>query len=208
MSIEIVRSDLPIFWLAPKICIILSAARTGTVLFSTTILLLRATLAIIRAALSTYFKSAALPRPFPNVFVGVFTEMKINSASSMAVSMSFEKNRFRFRHFFTTSSKPGWNKTQTHTKKTEGKNLIRFLIWLFVWTIIRSRNEFNYSKKNYAILLILNPMHLRFKCFCWNFQLNQSQRFNNVCSLSSNQYSTKEIVVHCFLVRLKSVSFM
>jgi hypothetical protein len=39
----------------------LSAALTGTVLFSTTILSLCAISAIILAAPSTYFKSAALP---------------------------------------------------------------------------------------------------------------------------------------------------
>lgn len=93
-------------------CMILSAARTGTVLFSTTILLLCAVSAIIRAALSTYFKSAARPRPLPFVFVGVFTEMKINSASLMAVFTSVLKNKFTFRHFFTTSSSPGYECTR------------------------------------------------------------------------------------------------
>lgn len=99
--------DLLGLWLALRICIILSAARTGTVLFSTTILLLCAMLAIMRAASSTYLRSAARPRPLPNVFVGVFTEMKIRSASTMAVSMSVEKNRLRLRHCLTTASRPG-----------------------------------------------------------------------------------------------------
>lgn len=49
------------FLLAERILAMLSAARTGTVLFSTTILSDVATSAIMRAALSTYFKSAALP---------------------------------------------------------------------------------------------------------------------------------------------------
>lgn len=56
-----IQNNEPGFWFAFNICIILSAALTGTVLFSTTILLALATSAIIRAALSTYFKSAALP---------------------------------------------------------------------------------------------------------------------------------------------------
>ena len=50
-----------------------SAVFTGTVDFSTTILLLLATLAIMRAAPSQYVRSAALPAPTPRVFVGVFT---------------------------------------------------------------------------------------------------------------------------------------
>ena len=50
-----------------------SAVFTGTVDFSTTILLLFATLAIMRAAPSQYVRSAALPAPTPLVFVGVFT---------------------------------------------------------------------------------------------------------------------------------------
>jgi hypothetical protein len=90
----------------------LSAARTGTVLFSTTILLFCAVSAISREQPSTNFKSAALPLPLPLVFVGVLTDMKMSSASWMAVSMSVEKKRFTFRHFFTTSSRPGWKKEQ------------------------------------------------------------------------------------------------
>jgi hypothetical protein len=45
--------------------------------------------------------------PFPKVLVGVLTEMKIRSASFIAVSMSVEKNRLRPRHSVTTSSRPG-----------------------------------------------------------------------------------------------------
>ena len=50
-----------------------SAVFTGTVDFSTTILLLLATLAIMRAAPSQYVRSAALPAPTPRVLVGVLT---------------------------------------------------------------------------------------------------------------------------------------
>ena len=50
-----------------------SAVFTGTVLFSTMILLLVLTLAIMRAAPSQYARSAALPAPTPVIFVGVFT---------------------------------------------------------------------------------------------------------------------------------------
>ena len=52
---------------------IASAVFTGTVDFSTTILLVVDTEAIMRAAPSQYVKSAALPAPTPRVFVGVFT---------------------------------------------------------------------------------------------------------------------------------------
>ena len=58
-----------------------SAALTGTVDFSTTILEKVASSAIFRAQDSTYFRSAARPAPFPYVLVGVLTEMKIRSAS-------------------------------------------------------------------------------------------------------------------------------
>lgn len=50
-----------------------SAVLTGTVLFSTMILLLVLTLAIMRAAPSQYVRSAALPAPIPLVLVGVLT---------------------------------------------------------------------------------------------------------------------------------------
>ena len=50
-----------------------SAVLTGTVLFSTTILEVVETEAIMRAAPSQYVRSAALPAPTPRVFVGVFT---------------------------------------------------------------------------------------------------------------------------------------
>uniref|UniRef100_A0A182VHM1 Uncharacterized protein n=1 Tax=Anopheles merus TaxID=30066 RepID=A0A182VHM1_ANOME len=95
-------------------CMILSAARTGTVLFSTTILLFCDISAIMRAQPSTYFRSAARPLPLPYVFVGVLTEMKISSASWIAFSMSVEKNRLRLRHWRTTSSRPGWCLSEFH----------------------------------------------------------------------------------------------
>ena len=60
------------------------AVRTGKVDFSTTILSVLATRAICLAHNSIYFKSAAIPLPTPYVFVGVLTEIKIKSASSMA----------------------------------------------------------------------------------------------------------------------------
>ena len=89
---------------------ILSAAFTGTVDFSTTIFLpcpSSTVSAIILAASSTYFRSAALPLPRPNVFVGVLTQMNTKSASLMADSMSVVKWRFFPRLSSTTSSRPG-----------------------------------------------------------------------------------------------------
>jgi hypothetical protein len=74
--------------------LILSAVRTGTVLFSTTILSFSATSAILRAQSSQFLIFAARPAPMPEVFVGVFTDTKIISASRMAESISVEKNRF------------------------------------------------------------------------------------------------------------------
>ena len=50
-----------------------SAVFTGTVLFSTMILEVVDTLAIMRAAPSQYARSAALPAPTPVILVGVFT---------------------------------------------------------------------------------------------------------------------------------------
>ena len=75
----------------------LSAAFTGTVLFSTGCLAISA---IFLAADSTNFKSGARPFPTPNVFVGVLTEMKIKSASIIAVSVSVVKKRFFSANFF------------------------------------------------------------------------------------------------------------
>ena len=62
-----------------------SAVLTGTVDFSTTIFTPLVTYsAILLATASTYFRSAALPLPSPEVFVGVLTLIKIMSASIMA----------------------------------------------------------------------------------------------------------------------------
>src|SRR5690606_28729073 len=63
--------------------------------------------AIWRAQSSINFKSAACPFPFPYVLVGVFTEINIMSASSIAFSTSVEKNKFLPRASETTKSKPG-----------------------------------------------------------------------------------------------------
>ena len=49
------------------------AVLTGTVDFSTMILLDSETEAIMRAALSQYVRSAAMPAPMPRVLVGVLT---------------------------------------------------------------------------------------------------------------------------------------
>lgn len=49
-----------------------------------------------------------LTLPTPNVFVGVFTEIKIKSASWIDSSMLVEKNKFTFLRFFTISSSPGY----------------------------------------------------------------------------------------------------
>lgn len=48
--------------------------------------------------------------PNPNVFVGVFTEIKIKSACLIAESTSVVKVKFFPRHCFTTSSNPGYIK--------------------------------------------------------------------------------------------------
>ena len=84
-----------------------SAVFTGTVDFSTTILSVVDTRAIMRAAPSQYVRSAALPAPTPRVLVGVLTETNTMSASATCLSVSVEKNRLRPRHALTTSSRPG-----------------------------------------------------------------------------------------------------
>ena len=84
-----------------------SAVRTGTVDFSTTILEVFETAAIMRAAPSQYVRSAALPAPTPRVFVGVLTDTNTMSASPTCLCVSVEKNRFRPRQACTTSSSPG-----------------------------------------------------------------------------------------------------
>lgn len=83
------------------------AVRTGTVLFSTTILPLSDTSAILRAQSSQFLTLAARPAPIPMVLVGVLTEMKMMSAFLISASMSVEKKRFLPQHFSTTSRRPG-----------------------------------------------------------------------------------------------------
>mmetsp|Transcript_23008 Transcript_23008/g.57773 ORF Transcript_23008/g.57773 Transcript_23008/m.57773 type:complete len:231 (+) Transcript_23008:756-1448(+) len=83
------------------------AVFTGTVDFSTTILLLVDTAAIMRAALSQYVRSAAKPAPTPRVFVGVFTLTKMMSASATCFSTSLLKKRLRPRARSTTCLRPG-----------------------------------------------------------------------------------------------------
>ena len=83
------------------------AVRTGIVLFSTMILGPSATSAIIRAAASIYFRSAARPAPTPWVLVGVPTHTKMMSAALMAPFTSVEKKRFLPRAEATTLSSPG-----------------------------------------------------------------------------------------------------
>jgi len=48
-----------------------------------------------------------MPLPIPYVLVGVFTEIKIISASSIASSTFVEKNKFLSRVSATISDKPG-----------------------------------------------------------------------------------------------------
>lgn len=71
-----------------------SAVRHGTVDFSTTILLVVDTSAIVRTAASKSCRFEATPRPNPSHLVGVLTLTKISSASLMAFSTSVEKKRF------------------------------------------------------------------------------------------------------------------
>ena len=85
----------------------LSAALTGTVLFSTTIFACVEISAIFLAAVSTYFKSGARPFPMPDFFVGVLTDMKITSASMIAASVLVVKKRFLPRTSSTISFRPG-----------------------------------------------------------------------------------------------------
>mmetsp|Transcript_41906 Transcript_41906/g.65492 ORF Transcript_41906/g.65492 Transcript_41906/m.65492 type:complete len:241 (+) Transcript_41906:761-1483(+) len=91
-----------------------SAVDTGTVLFSTTILLpLKSLVSPVRAALmeraapSQYVRSAALPFPNPYSLVGVLTATKMISASLTAETMSVLKKRFLPLTSLTISSSPG-----------------------------------------------------------------------------------------------------
>ena len=85
-----------------------SAVRTGTVDFSTTILLEVATLAMVRAQSSQFLMLAARPAPIPWVLVGVLTEMKTMSARAISSSMEVEKKRFFPRQDSTVGGGGGW----------------------------------------------------------------------------------------------------
>ena len=71
-----------------------SAVLTGKVLFSTTIVYPLEYLATSLALASTHFKSLDFPAPRPLVLVGVFTDIKIISADSIASFIVVEKNKF------------------------------------------------------------------------------------------------------------------
>ena len=93
-----IKTDFLTWYTTPGLLIafrmvaMLSAAFTGTVDFSTTILNPLSTVsAMLRAAASTNLRSAALFLPWPYVLVGVLTLMKMISASRMAVAMSAKK---------------------------------------------------------------------------------------------------------------------
>ena len=73
------------------------AVRHGTVDFSTTILSSLATYAMFRAAVSTNVRSMAASFPIPLALVGVLTQTKMRSASSMALLILIEKWRFALR---------------------------------------------------------------------------------------------------------------
>ena len=73
------------------------AVRHGTVDFSTTILFPLAIYAMFRAAVSTNPRSAAASFPIPLALVGVLIQMKMRSASSMALFILVEKWRFALR---------------------------------------------------------------------------------------------------------------
>mmetsp|Transcript_39027 Transcript_39027/g.76294 ORF Transcript_39027/g.76294 Transcript_39027/m.76294 type:complete len:237 (-) Transcript_39027:322-1032(-) len=92
-----------------------SAVCTGTVLFSTMILVLpfsspsdaEQALAMDRAAPSQYVRSAARPLPKPYSLVGVLTDTKMISACRTASSISVVKKSRLPRTASTTSLRPG-----------------------------------------------------------------------------------------------------
>ena len=102
-------AKVPPVWVVDRICWIRSAARTGIVDFSTTMVWPRACSAMRRAQASTYCKSEALPAPAPDVLVGVCTEMKTTSASAKAATpwAWARKCKLRPRTCRTISGKPG-----------------------------------------------------------------------------------------------------
>ena len=85
-----------------------SAVLHGTVDFSTTILSLVATFAIVRVAFSINLRLAAAPFPTPVALVGVLTHTKIKSASVMAFSISVEKKSFFLRIELRLSAACSW----------------------------------------------------------------------------------------------------
>ena len=93
-GLDTISKETPGVWLAFSTRFSVSAVLTGTVDFSTTILSEVDTLAMVRAQSSRFLTLAALPAPMPYVFVGVFTDTKMMSASLMAPSTSVVKNRF------------------------------------------------------------------------------------------------------------------
>ena len=67
-------------------------------------------LATSLALASTHFKSLDFPSPRPFVLVGVFTDIKIISADSIASFIFVEKNFFLFLVFAINSCRPGSKK--------------------------------------------------------------------------------------------------
>lgn len=81
----------------------------------------------------SYDTYMSLTFPFPNVFVGVLTEMKMRSASIMAVLMSVEKKRFTPLRCFTTSYKPGWPENIfSYISVIKNKCIIRKAHWCHI----------------------------------------------------------------------------
>lgn len=78
---------------AATISLMDSAVLQGTVDFSTMILSVVETSAIVRTANSTQLMSEAKPAPIPAYFVGVLTLTKTTSASAIAFLTSVVKNR-------------------------------------------------------------------------------------------------------------------
>ena len=83
------------------------AVRKANVLFSTTIACPLENLAISLALASTHFRSLDLPAPRPFVLVGVFTEINIISADSIAFFILLVKNKFLSLVVAIISLKPG-----------------------------------------------------------------------------------------------------
>ena len=90
-----------------------------------------------------YFQNIGHTLPKPKAFVGVLTEMNMRSASWIALSMSVEKNKFRPRHSFTTSSRPGCNKPHNVNKCCYRDRSGRYrdqscsYLWKPIWSLWR-----------------------------------------------------------------------